>query len=949
MIKYSSLSYQLLRSILVIYFIITLIITLIHFIIEFNYTKTNINQELKTITETFKPPLSEAMWELDTDQVVNISKGIYNIPLIYGIEIHDHSYKTISKILDTNLSQEDMEDQKLIYTFEISYRFNNKDNHLGEVTLYSSNKAVFDRVKVGFSMIFLNAMIKSTLLLILFIIAFNRYLKTPLESLTKTISNMQWSDPKNRNINIKFHDQNELTILQDNFNELLEKISKTEFDRIETIKKLNSELEEKVKQRTHELQEEKDKFEAIYKTSKDGIALLDINSTKFLDANPAYSEITGYTKAELLNTSCLELSIEEDKERSREAIEEVKKQGFVKDFTKTCISKNGDHIITSMSIALMNDKKRILVSVKDITKQKELEYNIIKQKEEAEFATKLKSVFLANMSHEIRTPMHGILGMSHLALESRDTLKQKEYITKIDKSAKNLLSILNDILDFSKIEAGKLSIEKINFDLNSVISYIKNIVELKAYEKDLKFYIFYNSEQNNIYYGDPVRIGQILVNLVNNAIKFTHKGSIEVHIEDLPNNIVRFTVKDTGIGITKENQEKLFESFSQADGSTTRKYGGTGLGLSISKQLVELMDGTIKINSTPNKGSEFSFDISLPKGSKENIFDDKSSLKTLQSSISSIKESNILLVEDNSTNQEIIHSLLETSNIKIDDAYDGVMALQIYQSNPYKYDLIIMDIQMPLMDGYEATREIRKLNKKIPIIALSANALSSEKEASIDAGMNEHLNKPVNIEQLYTMLLKYLPIEYDLSSQEKRDDSAFKNIDKNKGLQHMGGNEELYNKILSNFYNNYKELNLNEIDENELKITIHTLKGLSGNIGAQILYQRALEWETNFNDNSIEKLQNQLNIVCEEIKNSQEDQNSVFGKKTIDIEETKELFSKLKEAVESKRPKRINEVIEELQNYDLNEKGKILFNHINSLVKRYKFNEANKILEENNL
>jgi len=394
-------------------------------------------------------------------------------------------------------------------------------------------------------------------------------------------------------------------------------------------------------------------------------------------------------------------------------------------------------------------------SLEEKVKQRTEELELAKIK--AEESTKLKSNFLANMSHEIRTPINGIIGMTYLVKQTDLNDRQQNYIYQIETASNNLLNIINDILDFSKIEAGKLNIIKISFDMNDIIDNIKSLLEFKAIEKGLKFNVLY-SDSNSNFYGDPLRIEQILINLINNAIKFTAKGSVTLSILYLNNDRVKFNVKDTGIGVTNEHQSNLFQSFIQADGSTTRKYGGTGLGLSISKQLVELMNGTIHLESEINKGSEFTFEIELPKLNEINIkkSSDNSALNNLEKEMLTLKGSNILLVEDNETNRLLILSLLEASGMHIDSAINGKIAVEKYKQNQEKYELVLMDIQMPVMDGYEATKQIRAIDKNIPIIAITANAMTEDKKKSKSAGMNEHISKPIDIKKLYSVLLKYI-------------------------------------------------------------------------------------------------------------------------------------------------------------------------------------------------
>jgi PAS domain S-box-containing protein len=717
-------------------------------------------------------------------------------------------------------------------------------------------------------------------------------------------------------------------------------------------KALNEEknlLETKVTERTRELAEQKSTFEAIYKTTKDGIAILDLDTTAFLDINPAYCEMTGFTRDELLRTTCMNLSVSKDKEKSKKALMEVREKGFITNFIKTCIIKNGEKIVVNMSISLMDDKKRVLVNSKDITKQKKLEAELINAKENAEAATKAKSEFLANMSHEIRTPMNGIIGMSHLALQTDLTHKQRNYVEKIDNSAKSLLGIINDILDFSKIEAGKLTIEKINFNMPDMFARVRAIVELKAQEKGLKFNVSCDNKGHKIFYGDPLRLSQVLINLTNNAIKFTENGKIDIIINLLENSIVRVSVIDTGIGLSQNEQEKLFQSFSQADGSTTRKYGGTGLGLSISKQLVELMDGKIWCESELGIGSKFIFEIPLPKGDPSKL--EIASENKSSNNISVLKGSKVLLVEDNTINQEIVLGLLENSGIIIDVANNGQEAVNKYNANPSKYELILMDLQMPVMDGYEATKNIREINKNIPIVALTANAMKEDVQRTQEAGMNDHLNKPIEVDKLYETLLKYISKKTEVLSDDVENDDVtvipeFKTVDTKKGLEHLANNKKLYIKLLNDFKKDYKDLNIDDLDDTSFKLITHTLKGLSGNIGAVSLHSHTQQLDESQDRTLLPRFYDELNKVVDELEIKLETStNDNIKKETITSELRDELFEQLKVALDLMEPKRCNEIIEQIDKYKLQSDDIDMFTQVKKLVDEYDFDEALEIME----
>lgn len=779
-----------------------------------------------------------------------------------------------------------------------------------------------------------------------------------------------------------------------------------------SILRARNQLEELVLERTKELSFQK------FALDQHAIVSITDNQGIITYVNDRFCAVSGYTKSELLSQNHRIIRSPDTPSRVYEEMWAVLKDSQVWHGELKNRKKNGGAYWVATSIVPEVDKSgqpyRYIAISTDITNRKSVETELLIAQKTAEDATQAKSHFLANMSHEIRTPMNAIIGLTELCLNTTQvTHKQQDYLEKVHYSANSLLRIINDILDFSKIEAGKLDLESTTFELDTVLDSLRTLASIKTQEKGLELLFDRGIDVPDCLIGDPLRLGQILLNLTNNAVKFTEKGEIivTIRLESKTDDEVKlaFAVSDTGIGMTEKQQRSLFQSFSQADSSTTRQYGGTGLGLAISRNLVHMMGGAIHVESAPGQGATFHFTARFKSGtdlperhleplpdvrgktvllvddneaSSEilctylsaltfNVHAAKDGLEALQrlrdnpnrfdlvitdwlmpgmngldlakaistelpappkvilisahsredmmtkpgaeylsgflpkpitpsdlldmimiaygkesqphrrirksfkeviDGLVDIQGARILLVEDNEINQQVAQELLERGRFFVEVANNGEEAIRMV--NTQSYDCVLMDVQMPIMDGYEATQRIRQDARfaNLPILAMTANAMVSDREAALEAGMNDHIPKPIDPAKLFDTLKIWIPPGQRILPSEQalpgEDHSEFglpriEGLDMQKGLAGVGGKSEAYFKILQKVVTNHDQ-SIKEIrkdlscrDFASAVRRAHTLKGITATIGALHLSELARELENNL-QNSPEENQDAL-------------------------------------------------------------------------------------------
>lgn len=520
----------------------------------------------------------------------------------------------------------------------------------------------------------------------------------------------------------------------------------------------------------HTLKIREEKYRSIIDNMNLGLLEVDTEE-KILFANQCFCEMSGYDIDELLGQRAAQIFAKGENIELMEQKNEERKRGTTDAYEIVVKDKRGQVRWWLVSGApRFNDLGELVGSIGihlDITDQKQLELELTVAREEAEQSTRSKEVFLANMSHEIRTPMNAILGMSNQLAKTPLTKKQLFYLDAINGASENLLVIINDILDLSKIEAGKLSLEKIPFEPRAVIKRAMQALNHKAEEKGLALTnSILDKNVSEVLIGDPYRLNQVLLNIISNAVKFTEKGGVDIKMEVIndakQSQTLQVSIKDTGIGMDEKFRNNLFEKFSQEDASVTRQYGGTGLGMSICRQLIELMDGEINVESEKGSGTTMTFLITLLKGREEDL----PSKEIFVADENMLVGKKILVVDDNEMNRLLATTILSNYGSENAEAGNGQEAVDYLLNN--KVDLVLMDIQMPVMNGFDAARYIRKnISRQLPMIALTANAIKGDNEKCIDAGLNNYLAKPFKEEDLMKMIAVMLKIDGSHNTKKK--------------------------------------------------------------------------------------------------------------------------------------------------------------------------------------
>jgi len=633
------------------------------------------------------------------------------------------------------------------------------------------------------------------------------------------------------------------------------------------------------KQALVRLRQSEERFSKAFHASPDMITLSRLKDNVFVDANESFLRSTGYTRDQVLGRSSADLNIWDDLDQARAMKRTLATRGTVRELEVVGRNRAGQSFPASYSADLIDidGEPHVLAVIHDLRRIKQVEADLERARDAALEASRAKSQFLATMSHEIRTPLNGVLGMAQLLEQTTLTTEQQEFVRTILGSGESLLALINEILDFSRIEAGRASLDALDFDPRAVVADVADMLSALARQKQLSLDYSFSEDIPPLVCGDAQRLRQILTNLAGNAVKFTERGRITLRVRrepgaPAPDTRLRFEVTDTGIGVAADMQAHIFDAFTQVDGSSTRRYAGTGLGLAIARQLVELMDGEIGVRSEPGKGSTFWFTagfrvVDAPATSAPAV--------PRAASIAGTSCARVLVVEDNPANQAVARRMLEHLGCEVDMVDDGRAALACIAAT--RYDLVLMDCQMPDMDGFATTRALRRREAgqpaaaRLPVVAMTANVFAQDREACLAAGMDDFLAKPVNLASMQAALDNWVT--------SPRVSSSFRRVAPPPADAREGAasalDAELFEELFSlmgekfgNFVSVFTEdsqMRLASLraaaahgDREQIKQLAHLLKGSAANASAMVLSALCARLESAAQDGVPEQIDSQL-------------------------------------------------------------------------------------------
>jgi PAS domain S-box-containing protein len=769
--------------------VVTLVLTVVDLYLEYRGSLSTLERRLDEIQRGYAGGLGEGLWNLDTRQLRLQAEGITKLPDVTEVQIREVRSEGLAPVVVTIGAHRT--ESVITRDVALSCACDSTGRALGTLHIEATLTGIYRSLAARVLVILATQTIKTLLVVAFILLITHRYVTRHILDIATNVA--------------RFTPGRHAPVLR------LQR-SPSDVDELDHVVSAFNTMSARLARQEEDLTSANARMAAILDNIPDLAWVKDIDG-RFIAANQVVARTFSLSNAdEIIGKTDYDIGPKDLAEAYRSADQEVIATGERVRIEELCRRSDGSTFwVETIKTALRDADGRIVGTVgiaRDLTERRQAERER-EARQLAEAANRAKSEFLANMSHEIRTPMNAIIGMSRLALGSGLNARQYNHVNIVHRSARMLLRIINDVLDFSKIEAGKLQMETVDFDLDEVMGDLANMSALQARDKGLQLVFVQAPQLPTQLVGDSLRLGQVLLNLTNNAIKFTERGEVTVSVElvqqDAAGVQLQFGVRDTGLGISPEQQGRLFQSFSQADSSTSRRYGGSGLGLAICDHLVRLMGGSIGVESSPGKGSHFYFTARFGRRLEKTELPaarPAGALSRARDQAADLAGVRILLVEDNAINRELAVELLAGAGIHVTVANEGREALDLLDRQ--QFDGVLMDCQMPVLDGYQTTRLLRQRPglRDLPIIAMTASAMIGDRQEALAAGMNDHITKPIDLDEMIATLARWVgraPAGAPATPAGADSLTSLPGIDVRIGRTSAGGSDRFYRRVLGMF------------------------------------------------------------------------------------------------------------------------------------------------------